>query len=282
MLCVREGTEGLYAGNGGVLRRDTPQEIATEVSLNTAFGVERVVRYAFERAVTRPRKHLTLIHKTNVLTHAGGLWSRTVGGGLGRVPRGHRRLPARRRRLDVLHHRSRPLRRDRHRQPVRRHRHRHRRRGHRRHRAGRQRQPRRLGHQPEHVRAGPRLARTSPARGSPTRPPPCSPSGCCSTTSGEDLPVLLVQVIDVADDLEVQVDVAIGEPPQLLGQLDHPGPVGPGRSARGRPRWPPATPPPDALGLHPVEEAAICRVSARPTLGTAMAVTTGSTASRSS
>jgi 3-isopropylmalate dehydrogenase len=78
MLCVREGTEGPYVGNGGVLRRDTPHEIATEVSLNTAFGVERVVRYAFERAVARPRKHLTLIHKTNVLTHAGSLWSRTV------------------------------------------------------------------------------------------------------------------------------------------------------------------------------------------------------------
>jgi 3-isopropylmalate dehydrogenase len=78
MLCIREGTEGPYVGNGGVLRKDTPHEIATEVSLNTAFGVERVVRYAFERAVARPRKHLTLIHKTNVLTHAGGLWSRTV------------------------------------------------------------------------------------------------------------------------------------------------------------------------------------------------------------
>ena len=78
MLCVREGTEGPYVGNGGVLRKDTPHEVATEVSLNTAFGVERVVRYAFERAVARPRKHLTLIHKTNVLTHAGGLWSRTV------------------------------------------------------------------------------------------------------------------------------------------------------------------------------------------------------------
>src|ERR1700710_570146 len=78
MLCVREGTEGPYVGNGGVLRKDTPQEIATEVSLNTAFGVERVVRYAFERAVARPRKHLTLIHKTNVLTFAGALWSRTV------------------------------------------------------------------------------------------------------------------------------------------------------------------------------------------------------------
>jgi 3-isopropylmalate dehydrogenase len=78
MLCVREGTEGPYVGNGGVLRRDTPHEVATEVSLNTAFGVERVVRYAFERAVARPRKHLTLIHKTNVLTYAGSLWSRTV------------------------------------------------------------------------------------------------------------------------------------------------------------------------------------------------------------
>jgi 3-isopropylmalate dehydrogenase len=78
MLCIREGTEGPYVGNGGVLRRDTPHEIATEVSVNTAFGVERVVRYAFERAIVRPRKHLTLIHKTNVLTHAGSLWSRTV------------------------------------------------------------------------------------------------------------------------------------------------------------------------------------------------------------
>ncbi|TFV61734.1 3-isopropylmalate dehydrogenase [Geodermatophilus sp. DF01-2] len=78
MLCVREGTEGPYVGNGGVLRKDTPHEVATEVSLNTAFGVERVVRYAFERALARPRRHLTLIHKTNVLTHAGSLWSRTV------------------------------------------------------------------------------------------------------------------------------------------------------------------------------------------------------------
>ncbi len=78
MLCVREGTEGPYVGNGGVLRKDTPHEVATEVSLNTAFGVERVVRYAFERATARPRRHLTLIHKTNVLTHAGSLWSRVV------------------------------------------------------------------------------------------------------------------------------------------------------------------------------------------------------------
>ncbi|GAA0329167.1 3-isopropylmalate dehydrogenase [Actinoallomurus spadix] len=78
MLVVREGTEGPYAGAGGVLRKGTPQEVATQESLNTAFGVERVVRYAFEQAARRPRKKLTLVHKNNVLTYAGDLWSRTV------------------------------------------------------------------------------------------------------------------------------------------------------------------------------------------------------------
>jgi 3-isopropylmalate dehydrogenase len=78
MIVVREGTEGLYAGTGGVLRNDSPNEVATEVSINTAYGVERVVRDAFRRAAARPRKHLTLVHKTNVLTNAGSLWSRTV------------------------------------------------------------------------------------------------------------------------------------------------------------------------------------------------------------
>jgi 3-isopropylmalate dehydrogenase len=77
-VVVREGTEGPYVGNGGVLRKGTPQEIATEVSVNTAFGVERVVRDAFARAQARPRKHLTLVHKNNVLTNAGDLWFRTV------------------------------------------------------------------------------------------------------------------------------------------------------------------------------------------------------------
>ena len=76
MVVVREGTEGPYVGNGGVLRQGTPHEIATEVSLNTAYGVERVVRDAFARAQARPRRHLTLVHKTNVLVHAGGLWKR--------------------------------------------------------------------------------------------------------------------------------------------------------------------------------------------------------------
>jgi 3-isopropylmalate dehydrogenase len=78
MLVVREGTEGPYAGAGGVLRKGTPAEIATEESLNTAFGTMRVARYAFERAAARAARKLTLVHKTNVLTHAGDLWSRTV------------------------------------------------------------------------------------------------------------------------------------------------------------------------------------------------------------
>ncbi len=77
-VVVREGTEGPYAGNGGSLRKGTPHEIATEVSVNTAYGVERVVRDAFARAQARPRKHLTLVHKNNVLTNAGDLWFRTV------------------------------------------------------------------------------------------------------------------------------------------------------------------------------------------------------------
>jgi 3-isopropylmalate dehydrogenase len=78
MVVVREGTEGPYAGSGGVLRKDTPHEVATEVSVNTAYGVQRVVRDAFRRAAGRPRNHLTLVHKTNVLTYSGSLWSRTV------------------------------------------------------------------------------------------------------------------------------------------------------------------------------------------------------------
>src|SRR3954452_25192934 len=77
IVVVREGTEGPYAGAGGVLRGGTVHEIATEESLNTAYGVERVVRDAFARAAAR-RGHLTLVHKTNVLVHAGSLWLRMV------------------------------------------------------------------------------------------------------------------------------------------------------------------------------------------------------------
>jgi 3-isopropylmalate dehydrogenase len=76
-VVVREGTEGPYVGNGGAIRVGTPHEIANEVSINTAFGVERVVRFGFAQAQKRSRK-LTLVHKTNVLTFAGGLWQRTV------------------------------------------------------------------------------------------------------------------------------------------------------------------------------------------------------------
>jgi len=75
-VVVREGTEGLYTGAGGTVHRDTPAEIATEESLNTRHGVERVIRDAFRRAAARERRKVTLVHKTNVLTHAGDLWSR--------------------------------------------------------------------------------------------------------------------------------------------------------------------------------------------------------------
>ncbi|HET8929585.1 MAG TPA: 3-isopropylmalate dehydrogenase [Acidimicrobiales bacterium] len=76
-VVIRENTEGTYAGEGGFLRKDTPHEIATQGSVNTRHGVERCIRYAFELARTRPAKHLTLVHKTNVLTFAGDLWQRT-------------------------------------------------------------------------------------------------------------------------------------------------------------------------------------------------------------
>ncbi|MFM7337073.1 MAG: isocitrate/isopropylmalate family dehydrogenase, partial [Actinomycetota bacterium] len=76
-VVIRENTEGPYVGEGGVLRRGTPDEVATQGSVNTAKGVERCVRFAFDLARTRPRKHLTLVHKTNVLTFAGDLWQRT-------------------------------------------------------------------------------------------------------------------------------------------------------------------------------------------------------------
>lgn len=77
LVFVREGTEGSYAGEGGVLRKNTPFEIATQGSVNTRHGVERCVRYAFALAEKRSRRHLTLVHKTNVLSFAGDLWNRT-------------------------------------------------------------------------------------------------------------------------------------------------------------------------------------------------------------
>jgi 3-isopropylmalate dehydrogenase len=77
LVVVRENTEGAYVGEGGYLRKGTPYEVATQGSVNTRFGVERCVRFAFELARTRDRRHLTLVHKTNVLTFAGDLWQRT-------------------------------------------------------------------------------------------------------------------------------------------------------------------------------------------------------------
>jgi 3-isopropylmalate dehydrogenase len=77
MLVVREGTEGAYIEGGGILRKGTPAEIAMQESINTAFGVGRVTRHAFAAAAARPRRKLTLVHKTNILAHAGDLWRRT-------------------------------------------------------------------------------------------------------------------------------------------------------------------------------------------------------------
>src|SRR5487761_2530938 len=77
-VVIRENTEGTYAGEGGFLRKGTAAEVATQGSVNTRMGVERCVRFAFELAAQRPKRHLTLVHKTNVLTFAGDLWQRTV------------------------------------------------------------------------------------------------------------------------------------------------------------------------------------------------------------
>jgi 3-isopropylmalate dehydrogenase len=78
MLVVREGTEGPYIDAGGIMRKGTPAEVATQESVNTAFGVGRVARYALQRASERPRRKLTLVHKSNVLAYAGDLWRRIV------------------------------------------------------------------------------------------------------------------------------------------------------------------------------------------------------------
>ncbi|MEM9746027.1 MAG: 3-isopropylmalate dehydrogenase [Actinomycetota bacterium] len=85
-VVIRENTEGPYVGEGGVLRAGTSHEVATQGSVNTRKGVERCVRYAFELAASRPAKHLTLVHKTNVLTFAGDLWQRTFDEVAGEYP----------------------------------------------------------------------------------------------------------------------------------------------------------------------------------------------------
>ena len=225
LVVVREGTEGPYVGNGGLLRKDTPHEIATEVSINSYFGVERVVRDAFGRASRRARKHLTLVHKTNVLTYSGQLWSQGRRRGVDGVPGHHRRLLPHRRGDDLPGDRPGPVRRDRDRQPVRRHPHRPRRGRLRRHRPGRLRQPGRLADQPVDVRARARVrARTSPATAPPIRPPRCCRWPCCWTTSA--CPTRRA-----------------GSRPRWRS-TSPPGspvpPAGPAPSATGWPRWPPA------------------------------------------
>lgn len=97
LVVVRENTEDLYAGGGGVARRGTPQEVATQEMLATRFGVERCIRYAFDLARSRERKLLTLVHKTNVLTYAGDLWMRTfeeVGSEYGDIEREYHHIDA--------------------------------------------------------------------------------------------------------------------------------------------------------------------------------------------
>ena len=86
-VVIRENTEGPYVGEGGVLRKGTPNEVATQGSVNTRLGVERCVRYAFELAMQRERKHVTLVHKTNVLTFSGDLWERTFNAVASEYPR---------------------------------------------------------------------------------------------------------------------------------------------------------------------------------------------------
>ena len=102
LVVIRENTEGVYAGEGGFLRKGTPHEVATQGSVNTRMGVERCIRYAFELARSRPRKHLTLVHKTNVLTFAGDLWQRAFDAVALEYPDVTTDVQPRRRRLHLL------------------------------------------------------------------------------------------------------------------------------------------------------------------------------------
>jgi 3-isopropylmalate dehydrogenase len=97
MAVIRENTEGSYAGEGGFLRKGTPHEVATQGSVNTRFGVERCIRYAFDLARTRAKRHVTLVHKTNVLTFSGDLWQRTfdeVAAGYGDIQTSYNHIDA--------------------------------------------------------------------------------------------------------------------------------------------------------------------------------------------
>ena len=181
-VVIRENTEGPYVGEGGVLRKGTPHEVATQGSVNTRMGAERAIRFAFELAVQRGkadppgRKHVTLVHKTNVLTFAGDLWQRAfdaVAADYPQVGTAYNHVDAA---CIYFVQDPAPLRRDRHRQPVRRHPHRPRRRRQRRHRAGLVGQPQPGSHRPVDVRTGARLGarhrrhgQGQPDRGDPQR-----------------------------------------------------------------------------------------------------------------
>ena len=154
---IRENTEGAYAGEGGFLRKGTPAEVATQGSVNTRFGVERCVRYAFDLARSRPRRHLTLVHKTNVLTFSGDLWQRTFDQVALEYPDVGDGVQPRRRGLHLLRRVAAALRRGGHRQPFRRHPDRPRRCHRGRHRPGRLRQPQSGPDRAVAVRAGARL-----------------------------------------------------------------------------------------------------------------------------
>ena len=171
-VVIRENTEGTYAGEGGFLRKGTAAEVATQGSVNTRMGVERCVRFAFELANRRASRHLTLVHKTNVLTFAGDLWNRTVTEVAPEFPDvswDYNHVDAA---CIYLVEQPGPLRRHRHRQPLRRHPDRPGRRGERRHRLRRLGQPEPGPHRAVVVRAG---ARRGPRH---RREGDRQPSGC--------------------------------------------------------------------------------------------------------
>ena len=199
MVVCREGTEGPYAGAGGAMRVGTPQEVATEESINTGFGVERIVRDAFERATPPPRQGDARAQDQRARPRRQPVAAHLRRRGRG-VSRTSRPTTATSTRRHVLPHAARAVRRRRHRQPVRRHHHRHRCGDRRRHRPGGQRQPR---PEPRRTRAcsSPCTVRrpTSPARARPTRRPRCSRVAMLLDHLGETGRLPMVEAAVAAD-----------------------------------------------------------------------------------
>ncbi len=88
MICVRENSEGEYCGIGGRLHAGTPNELAEQTGVFTRHGIERIARYAFTLAATRPRKMLASATKSNALQHAMVLWDEVVADVAKEFPRG--------------------------------------------------------------------------------------------------------------------------------------------------------------------------------------------------